>query len=175
MHKDLLTFYSDYFRGAFDGSFKEAAERKLSLPDERVDIFDIFNQFIYTRSLDEHDLDCHELIELWLFGDKFLVPWIQNAAMDALEYLSINDCPGYEVRAIWKRTMPSAPLRKFILDLVVYRCDIDAVMDSAEVWSHQALVDLTKAFAHKEVTDHEGKLPDRDKCYYHVNAEGEKC
>lgn len=36
IHKDLLVFYSDYFRGAFNGSFQEAVEGKLSLPDECV-------------------------------------------------------------------------------------------------------------------------------------------
>ncbi|CAD0087664.1 unnamed protein product [Aureobasidium vineae] len=176
IHKDLLTFDSDYFCGAFDGSFKEAAEGKLSLPDEQVNVFDIFNQFIYTRSLEEHNLNSHTLIELWLFGDKFLIPCLQNAAMDALvKWLGIYDCPAYDVRAIWKRTMPSAPLRKLILDLVVYWCEFENVMSSAQLWSREALVDFSRAFYHKEANGDERKLTKREKCYYHIHAEGEKC
>lgn len=32
LHKELLCFYSDYFRAAFNGSFKEATERKIEVP-----------------------------------------------------------------------------------------------------------------------------------------------
>lgn len=49
IHKDLLCFYSDYFRAAFNGSFKEAIDGKLSLPNEKAELFDIVNYFVYTK------------------------------------------------------------------------------------------------------------------------------
>ncbi|THY80361.1 hypothetical protein D6C92_10628 [Aureobasidium pullulans] len=91
IHKDLLCFYSDYFRGAFDSSFKEAAEGKLSLPTEDPAIFDIFNGFIYTRQLRDAtdvrglDLLYGTLVALWIFGDKYIVPALQNKAIDAFK------------------------------------------------------------------------------------------
>jgi hypothetical protein len=86
MHKDLLVFYSDYFRAAFNGTFKEATEGKISLPDEREDVFDIFNHFIYSRRIADQtddELSWDQLIGVWLFGDKYIVPSLQNVVMDA--------------------------------------------------------------------------------------------
>ncbi|THX02282.1 hypothetical protein D6D13_08370 [Aureobasidium pullulans] len=91
IHKDLLCFYSDYFRGAFDSGFKEAVEGKLSLPTEDPAIFDIFNGFIYTRQLRDAtgvqgpDLLFGTLVALWIFGDKYIVPALQNKAIDAFK------------------------------------------------------------------------------------------
>lgn len=42
LHKDLLCFYSDYFRAALNGNFKEAAEGKLELPNVTISIFEAF-------------------------------------------------------------------------------------------------------------------------------------
>lgn len=50
LHKDLLCFYSDYFRAAFNGSFKEAAERKLELPNVEEHIFEGAQLWLYTRN-----------------------------------------------------------------------------------------------------------------------------
>lgn len=51
LHKDLLCFYSDFFRAAFNGSFKEATEGKVELPDVEVEIFEAFQVWLYSRTL----------------------------------------------------------------------------------------------------------------------------
>ncbi|KAI5257060.1 hypothetical protein E4T42_01325 [Aureobasidium subglaciale] len=72
IHKDLLSFYSDYFRGAFENGFKEAVEGKMSLLDEDPETFYIFNTFVYTRGLrnaqglEGSKLSFSTLIDLWL-------------------------------------------------------------------------------------------------------------
>ncbi|KAH0378260.1 hypothetical protein KCU92_g8812, partial [Aureobasidium melanogenum] len=186
IHKDLLTFYSDFFRGAFNGSFIEAAEGKLSLPDVEVPIFDIFNQFLYTGRLADgegHTLRSNTLIKLWLFGDRFIVPCLQNSAIDALDkkFHMTHSLPTRFNKLIWENTLPSALLRKYMLDIVVYMADVEVILSSGneEYWTHEALVDLAKALFNKQVVGDVDNdyptMPKRDRCYYHVHAEGEKC
>lgn len=182
IHKDLLVFYSDYFRGAFNGTFKEATEGKVSLPDERKDDFEIFNQFIYSRSLADgegHTLPWDQLIRVWLLGDKYLVPALQNSTMNSIRKKSDmeNWVPTDKVKLIWKNTLPSSPLRKFILDQVVYEVDVDDLMSPGKelLWTREALADVARAFYNKEATAGKHQKPWRGKCYYHVHNEGECC
>lgn len=45
---DILCYYSPYFDCCFRGSFKEAAEQKLTLPEDSVEDFDILLDYILT-------------------------------------------------------------------------------------------------------------------------------
>ncbi|KAI5257061.1 hypothetical protein E4T42_01324 [Aureobasidium subglaciale] len=176
--QDLLIHYSDFFRGALTGSFKEAVESKISLPDERADVFEIFNHFIYTRSLadnEDHKIAWELLVETWFFGDQRLIPSLQYIAMDELTKKNNieEETPTTQIKKFWNRTLPAAPLRKVILDLVVYKAAIDIIF--YERWPQEALVDLIKTFYHKEDTAKRHSMPTRDKCYYHVHNEGQHC
>ncbi|KAG9673264.1 hypothetical protein KCU95_g16838, partial [Aureobasidium melanogenum] len=94
IHKDVLCFYSDYFRGASEGSFKEAVDGKIWLEKEDPAIFDIFNAFLYNRKLQDAkglvgpSLSFRTLVDLWIFGDKFVVPLLQNITIDSLQQKS---------------------------------------------------------------------------------------
>jgi hypothetical protein len=179
MHKDLLTFYSDYFRAALNGSFEEATEGKISLPDEREDLFDIFNQFIYSRVIaDEkgHELNWDVLVGLWLFGDKYIIPSLQNSAMDAIMKRACvrNTTPTSQVNNIWEHTTPSSPLRKYILERVIYKLRVDDFLAKEHWWTRDALLDLVVAYANKEIVN-SSEAPLRGKCYFHVHKNGEEC
>jgi hypothetical protein len=185
IHKDIIIFYSEYFRGAFNGNFSEAVERKISLADERVDVFSIVNQFIYTRQLsggvDSH-LDAEVLIRAWIFGDRYLMPSLQNKAMTAImkKHTESGFTPIYQTKLIYANTLSGSPLRRFITDLVAYRCDVGSLMDShgSQHWPHEALVDLLKVMGAKKMEEF-GRfvLPETNKgrCYYHVHANGGNC
>ncbi|KAG9524966.1 hypothetical protein KCV07_g1424, partial [Aureobasidium melanogenum] len=186
IHKDLLTYYSDYFRGALNGSFVEATKGKISLVDERVDTFDVVNQFVYTRQLSDeadHDLNWELLIRVWIFGDKYLMPCLQNRAMNALiqKNREAKFVPTLQLKTIYENTLPGSPLRKLVVDLVTYKVgDMDEVMQRNDDnrWPYEALVDLVKALGAKK-KEYVGsfRLPEanRHKCYYHVHQDGEQC
>lgn len=179
IHKDLLTFYSDYFHAAFDGSFKEATEGKISLHDGSEDVFDIVNQLLYSRLLADGEgskLSWDKLVRLWLFGDKYIIPFLQNSTMDALIKKNNTErrVPTSHVEKIWEKTLPSSPLRKFILDRTVYKMKFASFKDYEHHWTREALVDLIEAYTLKEDTE-VLDLPVRDKCYYHIHKEGEEC
>jgi hypothetical protein len=185
MHKDLLIFYSDYFRGAFNGSFSEATERKMSLIDERVDVFTVVNQFVYTRQLsggvDSH-LDCEILIRTWIFGAKYLMPALQNKVMTALmkQHTESGAIPAIHAKLIYANTLPGSPLRRFATDLIAYRCDMGIWMTphGSQLWPHEALTDLLRVMGAQKMENYGTfALPElnKGKCYYHVHANGENC
>jgi hypothetical protein len=178
IHKDLLAFYSDYFRAAFNGPFKEATQSKISLHDECEDVFDIVNQFVYSLVIADgkgEKLSWDILIRAWVFGDKHMVPSLQNAVMDVLVKKNKADhfLPTNEIGNIWGNTLRSSPLRNFILDRVVYRFDVPSIRRYENRWTREALFDLVEAYANREVTNKK-KLPARAKCYYHIHKEGEE-
>jgi len=49
-HRGLLCHYSSYFKRALEGGFEEAESRTVTLPEDDVEVFDIFFSWLYTRS-----------------------------------------------------------------------------------------------------------------------------
>jgi hypothetical protein len=116
----LLVFYSDYFRGAFNGHFSKATRGMISIADGRVDGFSIVNQFIYTRQLSDKldtNLDWEILIRAWLFGDKYLIQSLQNRVMSVLieKNKVTNIIPTLSVKLIYANTLPGSPIRKLLV------------------------------------------------------------
>lgn len=153
IHKGLLCYYSDYFRGAFEGSFKEAVDGKIWLEKEDPAIFDIFNAFLYNRKLQNPDglagpgLSFGTLIDLWIFGDRFIVPLLQNFAIDSLRQKSDtkNSIPWKtQIRKIYDNTLQGAPLRKIMIDMMAYEscAGEKSRKEFVESWPVEALVDL---------------------------------
>ncbi|THW92588.1 hypothetical protein D6D15_03075 [Aureobasidium pullulans] len=186
VHKDLLAFYSDYFRGAFNGSFKEAADSKLSLPDDCIGVFNVFNKYIYTRQLcdeEDNDVSWDLLMRCWLFGDKHIIPSFQNKVMDALysKSVKLNVLPIFYLTLVYSNTLPGAPLRRMLIDCVAFRGNIKVIMASELQnlkWPHEALVDLATILGGKKAEELGVYVMPADRlarCYYHVHNEGESC
>jgi hypothetical protein len=105
VHEELLTYHSPYFRAALTGGFKEAEDKAVTLSEERVPIVEFFVHWLYYQCLPNADdpIDLYDawndgeadgelmtsnLIELYVFGDKFDVPGLKSQAMTDL--LSIS-------------------------------------------------------------------------------------
>ncbi|KAI5251711.1 putative autophagy protein Apg5 [Aureobasidium subglaciale] len=150
IHKNLLCFYSDYFRGAFNGNFKEANEKKISLPDEDLGLFWIFHGFIYTNRLCDtddkagSDIQSRVLIKLWFFGDKYLAPAFQNMAMDCLiKRINENGLKtNVVIKNIYNNTMSGSPLRKVVVDWQTYV--INTTKEKLAEWPMEALVNVPR-------------------------------
>ncbi|KAG9644618.1 hypothetical protein KCU64_g11259, partial [Aureobasidium melanogenum] len=173
IHKDLLFFYSDHFRTAFKGSFKEAIEGKLSLPDADADLFYIVNGFLYTRQLRQQDnrmgpnLNGVTLGDLWVFGDRYLMPLLQNTVMDAYikkaSMLNSFFTSGTMTRR-YRQTSTGSQLRRFLVDWQAHRSI--QFKEVLEQWPQEALADLAIKLSSMK-PEHRGinRLPDdRDKC-----------
>ncbi|KAG9657190.1 hypothetical protein KCU64_g5366, partial [Aureobasidium melanogenum] len=187
IHKDLLVFYSDYFRAAFNGSFTEAAEGKISLPHESANVFDIVVKFVYTRQLSDGvdcDVSWEMLCRVWIFGDKYLMPALQNEVMTALQlkYDKTKAAPTSCLKVIYNNTVSGSLLRKFVVDLAAYTVtgmdEFMKINETEKRWTYDALIDLVKTIGAKKKQDvgiYELPEANRHKCYYHVHADGEKC
>ncbi|KAG9964159.1 hypothetical protein KCU61_g3219, partial [Aureobasidium melanogenum] len=189
VHKDLLCYYSDYFRGAFEGSFKETVDGKIWLEKEDPAVFDIFNAFLYNRRLQDANglvgpgLSFTTPVDLWVFGDQFVVPLLQNLAIDSLQQKSNEESSipwETEIRRIYDNTLHGAPLRRIMIDMTAYEACVGEKSREAfvESWPVEALVDLAFTLSLKsavEVKRFEMPQHKKVKCYYHIHNEGEQC
>ncbi|KAI7210070.1 hypothetical protein KC333_g8420 [Hortaea werneckii] len=108
--KRMACDISDYFEKALEGDFKEAHERTLELPDCAAETFDVLLYFhMYQRlpgNLDSEDQAQPLLLNLWLFGDTYLLPRLKTkafaAASENLDHQ--RPCPG-----VLAKTLVSGP------------------------------------------------------------------
>jgi hypothetical protein len=158
LHKDLLCFYSDFFRAAFNGSFKEAVECKIELPDTEVDTFEAFQVWLYTQSLPKNEVDPNKiylhwplLVKLWSFGDKYQIPLLQNNVMNAIldKVDTEKEVPIFVVKLAYENTTSNSRLRKALVDIIAYRSSmnkdtgVNTHFTSASLtWPAQTLVDV---------------------------------
>lgn len=88
--KDLLCSYSPFFDRCFNGSFREAHEQKLELPEEKIEDFDIFLEFILRgtiavkpglRGAEETISQCLDFLK---FADKYQLGDVSEAIFKPL-------------------------------------------------------------------------------------------
>lgn len=184
LHKDLLCFYSDYSRTAFNGSFKEAAERKLELPGVETSLFEEFQIWLYTRGLQGPTDDCQQfafLVNVWVLGGQHQIPLLQNQVMDEL-FAKLARTKVFFLRlvpVVYTKTMGESLLRKAVIEVVAWTMRIDEwdTMRSTVDWKVDSLTDLMLAINQarfsKEVTF--PNFPKRDRCFFHVHGKDEHC
>lgn len=194
LHKGILCFYSDFFRVAFNGSFKEANERTIELPEVEVDVFEASQVWLYTQSLPKNETASIKvypewplLVKLWIFGDGCQISLLQNNVIDAIidKVAKDNTVPTNSLNLTYENTVSNSPLRKAITDIMTYRSKLpdgtpgyaesNCLLHSDE-WPKDACLDvmaeMSRAWRQRYVRGH---FPQREKCYYHVHAKGEHC
>lgn len=188
LHKGLLCFYSDYFRAAFNGSFKEATDGKIELMDVEPEVFDIFQVWLYSRRLQaptDSVLYFSTLAQLWVFGDKHQIPLLQNEAMDEIfaRHAKLNHFQTKLVKLAYEQTPVGSPLRKAAIEIIGYNIKLQEESDSAfqlscqSNWSVESLIDLVRVLdkIRKENKVVFPAMPKRDKCFFHVHGKDEHC
>jgi hypothetical protein len=196
LHKDLLCFYSDFFRAALNGSFKEAVERKIELPDVKIEVFETFQVWLYTQTLPKNEDEATEvypafarLIRLWIFGDKYQIPLLQNNAMDAMLAKVDEDqqVPTKVLNLAYENTVLNSPLRRAITDIMVYRSKMPGADDTDSIkstclatpdsWPKQACLDVIAEMSRAWETKAKrfDATTKKEKCHYHVHAKGDHC
>ncbi|KAG9526778.1 hypothetical protein KCV07_g271, partial [Aureobasidium melanogenum] len=187
VHKDLLIFYSDYFRAAFNGSFSESTASKIELLDVEEEVFENFHTWLYMRKLsteDDEALDYRPLFDLWVFGDRFQMPMLQNCVMDEIV---VGQTRGLAfdlllLKVAYDNTVAGSPLRRNVIEELAHDTHIGdeegSIMTAAyeEFFTVEMLRDLVKALdiARKDKVPYD-KWPKRDKCYFHVHGKDEHC
>jgi hypothetical protein len=86
IHKDFICYYSPFFDAAFNGNFKEGQTQTMEFDDVDVTAFGILSGWLYTQNISDSGEwpDLTTLGRLWILGDRFLIPKLQNMAMDGI-------------------------------------------------------------------------------------------
>ncbi|KAL8852197.1 MAG: hypothetical protein Q9221_002907 [Calogaya cf. arnoldii] len=132
IHKGLLCSKSEYFRAAFEGSFKEAKEGKIHLKDEEPESFQYYAMWIYNSKLDllaaanTTRLDVNDYCRLYMLAEKFGSHTLQNLAIDRIHE---HERPSFDldvptVTQVYKHTLPGSRLRKTLVELQAYDYDL---------------------------------------------------
>ncbi|RMZ11324.1 hypothetical protein D0860_03439 [Hortaea werneckii] len=121
LSKKTVCSISDYFAKALDGDFREAHERTLKLPDCSEETFDAVLWFHMNSSL-PWDIESGDqaqllLVNLWIFGDIYLLPRLKKetftAASEMLERR--RPCPGI-LAEVFARCAEDSPLRALVIE-----------------------------------------------------------
>ena len=116
---------SKFFEAAFNGSFAEASNGVVNLPEELPRTFEIVHTWLYTgeltRAIGTEDVECtpNHNIELYVFSDKYTMPKLCIKAMDQL----LRD---YEEKGVvetnmafvYRKTVGGSPLRRLFVAII---------------------------------------------------------
>ncbi|KAI4268111.1 MAG: hypothetical protein LQ337_008031 [Flavoplaca oasis] len=133
IHKGLLCSKSEYFRAAFEGSFRESTEKKIQLRDEDSKIFQFYAALIYTDkaalSWNEEEFDVDVCCRLYVLADRLGSENIQNIVMDVIHgRCSRLDLPIFglgTINHVFNNTLPGSRLRAILIDVASYDMDLD--------------------------------------------------
>lgn len=193
VHKALLCFYSDFFRAAFNGSFKEAIESQIELLDVEIQVFEAFQAWLYSKTLlnteelenpDRQTYLHHAILaKLWILGDKYQIPLLQNNVVDTMHEKVEKDrlTPSVSIALVYENTLPGSCLRRAVIDILAHRSRLDA-QDGVcgpqfrQYWTLDASMDMIATIAsawRSKLIPYTSLKAER--CHYHVHAEGDRC
>lgn len=155
--------------------------------DVEENVFEDFHAWLYTHQLTSEDnkpLELINIVDLWVFGDRFQVPMLQNCAMDEIfiKEQRGDAFPLIVIKAAYEKTMVGSLLRRALIEILAFEFDLGdddtSVMsvDCHQFWTVEMLADLVKKldFARKHKIPH-NRVPKRDKCFFHVHGKDEHC
>ncbi|WPB06112.1 uncharacterized protein RHO25_010769 [Cercospora beticola] len=179
-------------------NWREDELRKLStttgditLPNFDISTFRYFTEYLYTGRfrcgvyVENSPLrDCEEFVDVYLLAEKVSDEDLMDAALSAI--LSIGRTE-HETGDYWlptakaienayKQTNKSSKLRKLLVDLWLWRCDLDDPDDPAD-FPKEFLWDLAATAIKKvrKVSSNEFLPASMKCCDYHQHKKGEPC
>jgi BTB/POZ domain len=120
VHKDLICFYSEHFKAAFNSSFVEGVEQIIKFPDDSPGAIRLFVTWLYTRHLAvegslQNPQSAQPYIELYVFADKICCTPLRKRTYEVLESnLVISSLNEYNISHAYERTRTCSPLRAVI-------------------------------------------------------------
>jgi hypothetical protein len=158
VYKDLLTFYSDYFRTALKNCWMEGQTNTIRLPDEDPEVFESFNYWIFAKrlyhknasnndkpnSVEEIPLSYKKILDIYFFADRRGSPELANSTLDVLftKMCQLWDCPWPEFKVIYENTIKGCALRRYIVDDILAACHFNAFEKFSHFWPKELLVDI---------------------------------
>ena len=163
IYKGVLVHYSDYFRNALKGCWKEGQDNIIELPDDDPEVFRVFQYWLFSRRLyheettladkqdvEEVPLSYGHIVNIFLFADRRGIKELANEALDSLR---AKVCQKWEHSAdyfqtIYENTLKGSPLRRFVVDYLIVGRAFNNFGNEEEYvrkFPHEMLVDLIQA------------------------------
>ncbi|KAL8881014.1 MAG: hypothetical protein Q9198_001696 [Flavoplaca austrocitrina] len=185
IHKGLLCCKSEYFRAAFEGSFKESTEKSVHLRDDDPKVFQFYATWIYTQKsvIDSThgqrrmDICCR----LYVLADKLGSEDVQNKAIDLIhKSCTAYPSPGIGIETInyvFDHSLPNSLLRAILVDIAAYELNIEKCPELCGAVPEFLFAVLRKTSARLPYRLNDEEVPlDEDKCLaYHVHINGRSC
>ncbi|KAF2810465.1 uncharacterized protein BDZ99DRAFT_366573, partial [Mytilinidion resinicola] len=147
VHRGLITYWSPYFRNAFNGSFKEAEEKEITLEDVEPSIFKTFMAWMYSQNivLDKPIVKLPEpepentaygdsdqtltavlystLVDLYIFADEYDIKQLRIDVIEMIHSANTN-CKHFipDIRAVSKalhNLPPTSGLYRYLVNVYV--------------------------------------------------------
>jgi len=196
IHGTYLTRDSDFFKAALKKEWVEGETRVIKLPEEDPETMAHYLTFVYHNKLpfkgitpkkrDDYGARWAILVDLYVYGERFLCRVIQNAAikeMIRLTRVRSSDGSawfptGTSVERVYAGTPEGSPMRQLMVDMHVIRGKKEWLGPPDAHANPRFLMDLAQAFfekmdIHKTIADFRLKefvdkkyLCKRYKCLY---------
>lgn len=139
IHKDLLCHYSPCFKAAFTYGIEKTKTGVTKLPETDVEVFEIFNRWLYRNPLWSPDdypdeqpgpdgeesgslsngwgyLNMEIFMRLYNFADETRIPSLMNQTLVDLKYVGdlAESVPTAAFLYSWNNVCDSSPIRRFI-------------------------------------------------------------
>ncbi|KAL8917909.1 MAG: hypothetical protein Q9172_005640 [Xanthocarpia lactea] len=194
--KELLSSNSPFFKAAFEGSFKEAAEKTIRLPEDDPNVFPDYLLWLYTGNLRSSEADtaiqldghCH----LYVLAEKYGSEVLQNLVIDKI--LGHAPSPGElpdekkdgddnkegepfveptTLHYVYGCTLPDSVLRTILVDILAWQVDFDSSPELVNA-PQECLFDVVKTCARRLPYE----IPDEAKyacANYHIHKSSKRC
>ena len=200
IHRELINHHSLFFQAMMGGQWLESNMGVVFLNDDDPNLFALFREWRYTNprscrlGLTVHDVypngedDGHELcdtcVRVILMADRLQCSGFHNAAIDTLIQAWRNraNIEKYMIDYAYEKTVPNAPLRRLLVDMVVLEMDrndmerdvMATLQDYPQDFVSECFVVAYKALRGKENDpDHNQKFDlDPSACTHHDHPEG---
>ncbi|KAH6713945.1 hypothetical protein BKA61DRAFT_656502 [Leptodontidium sp. MPI-SDFR-AT-0119] len=149
VHKDLICYHSPYFKAAFNSGFEEAKTGIMKLPETNTKVFELFVHWLYTQVLWSKDDDKEEkrtaletMMDLHLFADMIRAVSLMNQSITALRDLSDagSVVPTQTFARVWKNTTENSPIRRLIIDWMIWEVNSDVFERNPNSFPHDLLL-----------------------------------
>ncbi|KAF7187988.1 hypothetical protein HII31_10660 [Pseudocercospora fuligena] len=185
VHEALLKATPGFTALILKSDWKEVQDCVIPLPDDQPEIFRIYQQWLYERSIcvpeaEDHTALCstsRALASAFIFGDKFLDFDFCDAVIDCVieQIWKTSALDISLVEHVWRNTTPSSPLRRLILDLYGF-VGIERWLEELQNDNHFHAEFMKDALRDQMKRRGSGSLPAKDPpfpqdpCAYHKHS-----
>jgi hypothetical protein len=176
LHRDLVYKYSPVMKAAFESPFIEGEKQEYRLEENSEEAFKYLMQWLYSKHINftthfEGEIDwslkdkkteeygkhlkickkdLHFLIELWILGDKFMIPGVQNAAIRQIAVVAKSCIIGLleQIRFVYAETLEDCALRRFIVHHTIWHVGKGFWAKSFDdIYPKEFLIDVAHEFS----------------------------